>query len=231
MLLTDLQELKKTLEIHPENTQEDAKLWLFVEWATGLIEESLGIQPGRLSLKERTEFYGGTGTQMLLLRSRPVILDSASAPTNLTVLVDEGGFFGSKSGSFAQPALTWGGDYCLDIDQDDGLSSRSAILFRINGYWPRPTHRQVGLLTPFVGTSLGNVKVTYNGGHTVDMLPSSFRAAVNMQVAAMRYMFPLGMALTSESYEERNISLSQPQKDYLMGMVKPLLSAYRNWKW
>ena len=70
MLWTDIQELKSVLEIDPGNTSEDKKLLLVIEWASAWMEEILG-RPG-FGYKARTEFYSGTGTQTLLLRSRPV---------------------------------------------------------------------------------------------------------------------------------------------------------------
>ena len=222
MLLTDLRELKKYLDIEPGDTSEDSKLSFFVEHASQWIEELLD-RPG-LSFKSRTEFYQGTGTQRLPVRSRPVY----TSPT-VQVFVDDVGYFGSASGSFASTtALTYGTDFAVQVDQEDG-TSRSGILLRLNDTWPKPQVRQFGYLSPFVWSAQGNVKVIYTAGYTVDTLPSVFRLAVNLLVARMRYLFPLGMEIGSESYEERSISLIADRKDYLIAQIRPMLWNYRNW--
>ena len=223
MLLTDIRELKTILEIDPDNKAEDVKLNFLVEQASKLIEEYLN-RPG-LSFNSRTEYYNGTGSQQLLLRSRPVY----TTPT-IQVFIDEHGFYGSTSGSFDPQLcqLNYGTDFCLKIDQDDG-TSRSGILVRLHSFWPRPGVRQQGYLSPFIGTSFGAIKIIYSAGYTVDNLPAPFRLACNALVARMRYLLPLAMELKSESYEDRAITVATEQKDYLMAIVKPMLVFYRNW--
>lgn len=240
--MSDLREIKKTLEIHPLNTAEDVKLLFFLEWAQDWIEEYLN-RKGKLWYKQRTEYYNGTGTQKLLLRSRPVF----ATPT-IQVYVDENGFFGSPTGSFDPQLsnLVYGQDFCLKIDQDDGISSRSGILLRINsgssqgqtgsnvggfGIWPRRQVRQIGFLSPFIQDSFGSIKVVYWGGYTVDTAPGQLRGACNLLVTRMRYIWPVGMAIGTDSYEERAIGFVEEKKEYLMGFVKPMLSTMRNWRW
>ncbi len=225
MLLTDIRELKTILDIDPDNKAEDVKLNFLVEQASKLIEEYLN-RPG-LSFNSRTEYYNGTGSQNLLLRSRPVYTDPP-----IQVFVDEGGFYGSTSGSFdpQQCQLFYGQDFCLKIDQDNG-TSRSGILVRLHAFWPRPGVRQQGYLSPFIGTSYGAIKIIYSAGYTVDDLPAPFRLACNTLVARMRYLLPLAMELKSESYEDRAITVATEQKDYLMSLVKGMLVYYRNWSW
>jgi len=222
-LMTDLIELKTILEIPFENTQEDSKLLFLMEYATSWIEEILN-RPG-LFYRQRTEYYNGTGTQKLLLKSRPVF------PENMQVYVNQQGYYGANSGAFqSNTQLTYGSNYVLWIDQDDG-SSRNGILLRINGYWPRPFARQQGWLTSFISQDTGSVKVVYYGGYTVDSLPSQLRLACNILVSKMRYLMPVGMELSSEGYEERSISIVNKEKDYLLSTVKDLILTYRNWKW
>lgn len=223
MILTDLRELKKVLEIPEEDTSEDLKLSFIIELVSNWIEEVIN-RPG-LTFRSRTQYYKGSGTSKLLLRSRPVFTE----PT-IQVWVDEAGNFGSRSGSFdSTTSLTYGEHFCLQIDQDDEISSRSGILLRIGDVWPKPPVRQRGYLTPFIGDGRGEVKVTYSAGYTVDTLPSVFRLATNLLVARLRYVLPLGMELNAESYEERNISLATEQKDYLLAMVRPMLMQFKNW--
>lgn len=224
MLWTDLRELKAVLDIHPQDSSEDKKLNFFNEWASAWLEETIGRQ---LTLKSRTEYYNGTGTQKLVLRHRPVF----TTPT-IQVFVDEAGFFGSASGAFdaGTTAFTYGTDFCLQIDQDDG-SSRSGVLVRINNLWPKPSVRQRGLLSPFIGEGFGTIKVVYSAGYTVDTLPAQLRLACNLLVARLRYIFPLGMEINSDSYEERNIGFVAERDDYILSIVKPMVLQFRNWRW
>ena len=61
-------------------------------------------------------------------------------------------------------------------------------------------------------------------------MPALLRQAVLTLVVRMRYLMPVGMEIGSESYEERNITVVAEKKDYLMGIVKPMvLPYYRNW--
>lgn len=224
MIMTDLRELKLVLEIAPENTVEDAKLSLFIMWATDIIESYLN-RPG-LTLQQRTEYYGGTGTQKILLKNRPVLLDPVPQ-----VWVDENGFYGSSSGAFQSSSsqLTFGTDFCLDAP-NAGEPSKSGILIRINRLWPRPSARQQGLLSPFMTQSFGNVKVTYWGGYTVDTLPGDFRMATVALVTKMRGFWPVGFELSSDSEPDKNISIIAERKDYLMALTKSLLWRFRNWR-
>lgn len=224
MLYTDLSELKTVLEIDPADTSEDTKLNFFVAQASAWIEELLN-RPG-MTYKSRTEFYKGTGTQKLTLRSRPVY----STPT-IQVYEDNAAYFGSATGAFdpTLTQLTYGIDFCLQIDQEDGVSSRSGILLRINDIWTKPQVRQFGLLSPFIEDDPGSLKVVYSAGYLVDNLPTPFRLAANTLIAEMRYLFPLGMPIASESYEERSIAMMQ-YKDYLLTMIRPMLMPFRNWK-
>lgn len=223
--LSDLNEIKVGLEIDPANTAEDKKLLLFLDFASDWIGEALGRRGGIL-YKSRTEYYDGTGTTRLLLRSRPAF----TTPT-IEVAHDANGFWGASSGAFTSTgsALTYGVDFALRVDQDDG-SSRSAVLVRMNGVWERKYGRQAGWLSPFVVRDTGSYRVTYSAGYTIDALPALLRQAVMTLVARMRYLLPVGMELSSENYEERAITIATERKDYLMGLVRPMVVPYyRNW--
>ncbi len=229
MIMTDIRELKSQLQIDPANTQEDKNILFFIEQASNLIEEHLGRD---FTYKSRTIFRRGTGTQKLLLPHRPVYPFPTGNYAALQVIEDTQGYYGSASGSFQPPTappLVYGQDYALQIDQDDG-SSRSAILIRINEYWHKPTVRQHGLLSPFISFDTGSYQVTYTAGFTVDNQPALMRLACNQLVAAIRYMWPLGVPLASENYEDRGISQALGQnRDVLLGLTKVIMSSYRNW--
>lgn len=224
MIYTDIFEVKTILSIPLNDNSEDIALNFYIEQASSLIDEFLN-RPD-ISYKSRTEYYNGSGTQKLNLRSRPVFTD----PT-IQVFTNDTAYFGSVSGSFdSSTALTYGTDFALQIDQENG-SSRSGILININKFWNKPSYRQRGFLSPFIGEGYGNIKVIYTAGYTVDTLPAGLRGAANLLVARMRYVFPLGMELTSESYEDRAIAMGTERRDYLLALVKPMLFTYRNWRW
>lgn len=225
MLLTDLREVKSILQIDTCNDAENKVLSFYIEWASRLIEDYLDRQ-NVLEYQSRTEYYNGTGTQELLLKSRPVY----TTPT-IQVWEDSSSHFGSEADDFpSSSALTYGEDFFLVLDQTDTTVSRSGILVRRNKFWNKRNVRQGGYLSPFIGPNYGTIKVTYTGGYKVDDLPSDIRMAANMVVAKLRMVFPMGMVLNSESYEERAVSYVKYRND-LLGVVKPILFQYRNWKW
>ncbi len=225
MLYTDLLELKHILEIDLNDTQEDLKLAFLIEWASALIDQWLGFADvGGIDKQERAEFYGGTNTNKLVLNIRPAFADPVPQ-----VFLDGQGGYGAISGSFGpETKLIYGDDFSLAIDKPDG-SSQSAILYKKNGVWPRNLYRSAGLLASYTGPSPGTIRVVYTAGYTPDSIPSAFRVAGNFMVARLRYMMPLGMELNSEGYEERSIGVATDAKDYMLGVIKPLLWQYRNW--
>lgn len=223
MLYEDLRELKSLFEIDPENTAEDKALLIYNQWMTSVVEEVCGR---KFTYGLYTEYYKGTGSLKLVLKKRPVYV----SPSPPLVYIDQGGFFGSASGAFTgqNTQLFYGSDFCMDIDQDDN-TSRSGILYRIGDFWQKIPYRQEGYLFPFVGPDLGSYKIVYYGGFTVSQLPGAFRLACAELVAGIRYLFPTGLPTTAENYEDRAISLSPSQYDYLLSLARPRLSTYRNW--
>ncbi len=222
--ISDLLELKTYLGIDPANTNQDIKLSLFLDVASQWIEEILD-RP--LNFKSRTEYYAGTGTQKRLLRARPVYTDPVPQ-----VFLDEMGFYGARSGSFGTTTqLTWGTDFVLQLLPSDEGWCRSGLLIRINNFWPKPPVRERGYLSPYVGDSFGSIKVIYTAGFLYDNLPAPLRMAVNFLVARFNYVWPLGLELNSESYEERSISIVNSEKHKLLALVTPMILPYRNWRW
>lgn len=209
------------------DTSEDAKLLLLIEQASALIEE---FMERPIALKQRTEWYQGTGTQRLVLKCRPAYVSPAPI-----VYVSEGtGYFGQASGSFQSSGdlVTYGDGCALQVDQEDTTKSRSGILWRMGGKcWPKPVVRQRPYLSPFQWYDTGSIQVTYTAGYTVDNLPSQFRLAANLLIMRLRYIMPIGYQITSESYEERSVSLQVPDHDDLMSIVRPLLWPWKNHNW
>lgn len=225
MLYSDLLEIKSMFQIDPNDKSEDKSLGFILEMASSWIEQAIN-RPG-LTYKQRTEYYNGSGTQKLLLRHRPVFL----TPSLPSVFVDENGYFGSVSGAFTDSTSTmvYGVDYCLWLDGDDLTKSKNGILVRINDIWPKPMVRQAGYLSPFVSTGFGSIQVNYWAGYTVDTLPAAFRMACDLLVAKLRFIFPLGLELNSDAFEDKNIAIAASQKQYLMSLVMPMLMPFRNW--
>lgn len=174
----------------------------------------------------RTRYYNGTGTAKLLLAHRPVY-----TTPEIQVWVDENGFWGETSGAFSSTPLTYGSDFFLQLDTQENGTSRSGILVRRSRYWTRPTLRQNGYLSPYIGEAFGNIKVTYAAGYRVDNLPPVFRLACNILVARLRALFPLGWVSSSESYEDRSVSVALPQKRRWLEEIWAMIGGHRNWKW
>ncbi len=229
MILADLRELKSRLDLDPNNVTEDKNLWFWIRTASDWIEEWLNRH---LMLQQRTEYYKSTGTLKLLLRSRPVF-PLFGTSQQITVYLDEAGYYGAASGAFNSTTslLVYGVDYGLQLDSQDGTYSRSGILFRINNYWPKPFFRQAGLLAPFIGESFGSIKVVYTAGYSPDTLPEQIREACMLLVARFRYIWPLGLELNSESYEDRSISIVTSEKTKMWALVAPLIQSFRNVKY
>lgn len=225
ILLTDLQETKAILQIANGDTSDDKLLLFLIEIASSWIQEILGRD---LEYKSRTEYYNGTGTQNLMLRARPVF----TTPTP-RVWVDYNGDYDAPTNAFADSTeITYGNisnGFCVAVDQDNG-SSRSGVLVRTGNYWPKPTVRSWGLLTPYLGQAAGNIKVEYTAGYTVDTTPSQVRFACVTLVAKMRSLLPEGMEIGSESYEERHIAVVWDQKHSLISTIRPMIWSQRNWK-
>lgn len=233
MLYANLYEVATRLEIPVTDTREQANLGFWIRTATNWINEILNRDATGLGYQTRTRFYKGTGSQKLTLRDRPVFPSPTDGNSVLTVYVDEAGYWGSAPGSFdpTTSLLVYGQDYALDIDQADG-SSRSAILYRINDYWPRPNVRTTGLLSPYIGPPAGNVKVVSTAGFTEDTLPDIVTEACVFLTSRIRYIYPLGVEFTSDAGDERSLSIVTSEKTKLLALVRPMLIPfYRNWKW
>jgi len=235
MLWSDISELKRVLEVDVRDTSQDIKLNFINEWIGDWFGELLN-RPG-FELKQRTEYYDGTSTQKLLLRSRPVYTVQNGISVVPTVYLDEGGNFGSSSGAYTATGsqLVYGQDFSLFLDTDtnsDGTddASRSGILWRINSYWPKRSVRQQGLLSPFLAQNPGILKISYLGGYSVDTMPAQLRMAADLLAAKLNYLLPLGLELGSESYEDRHISTLIRSKNWLLSLVWPMIMPFRNWK-
>jgi len=105
------------------------------------------------------------------------------------------------------------------------------MLIRINNAWPKLRVRQQGYLFPYISKSFGIIKVTYTAGYTANTLPAVLRMALNLLSAKLYRLWPEGVAVTSESYEERSISVMDSEKDYLLKTIRPMIYSFKNYRW
>lgn len=176
-----------------------------------------------------TEFIDGNDSIEICVRNRPL------TATGLNVYEDNQGFWGSPAGSFDSTLtkLVYGTDYALRIDQPDGVTSRSGILYRINNAWYRPKAYRGGQITPaFEGAGSGNIKVTYTGGYAT--IPSDIQEACMMLCSAVKNRANLGEALLAENKENYQYQL-RPLIASAFGALPPdtlaILARYRNLGW
>lgn len=189
MALTTLDEVKVHLGIALTDTSRDAQLTALIAQASSVIASYLKQD---VEEAEYTEYYEGTGRQVLPLRHRPVS-DVSS------VRVDTVGYYGVPAASFgADTELVAGTDYVLMADQPDGVSRRG-WLARIGAVWPRPNLDAPDVLTNEPGLSLGNVLVTYTAGYAV--IPPAITLACNMLVASLARSASAGGPIDSESFD------------------------------
>ncbi len=163
-ILTTLAKLKTHLSI--ADTSEDALLTqLLLE-----LDEVVASWTGRAKVPGRnpfesvaaSEYYDGTGRNVLVLKRRPVTLVSA-------VYVDALGAYGHGTDPFAAAtALPLGADFApssLDASEENG-----GLLIRLGGaVWPE---------------GQGNIKITYTAGYVT--IPVDLEMAVHQLAAAVR---------------------------------------------
>lgn len=188
--------------------------------AKALIEEYLGR---KIIQDTYTEFYAGKGRQLLVLRQRPV-------QSITSIFVDELAYWGDAPGAFGNSTLlVEGTDFALDRDQADG-SSRSGLVYKINGYWPVPVTHAYGEITPAFGR-IGNIKITYVAGHVEE--PPDLKLALSLTMAHLMQLIRRGGLVQSESDDDIGVSydLAVPQNftgDILPPHVKRILARSKN---
>jgi hypothetical protein len=226
----DLKTLKSQFGIQPGDTSEDTLIGLFMNQASAAIETWCDRQ---FSQALYTQYLLGNGLSEIDLLNRPIYpLGTTNFPTPMAVYEDENGFWGSNSSSFdpTTTLLTYGTDYAMEIDQQDG-SSRSGILYKINGFWTIPFTYRPGVISSFTGPGTGNIKVVYVGGYSA--VPPDIQLALFLQIAAVRNAKNYGHLLASESRGDGAGSTSysaqlRSKAGILTPEVTSLLAAYRN---
>jgi len=202
----------------------DAQLDAIIPGVVARIEEFCG----RTFLQDDyTEFICGNGSREICLRNRPVILD------DLTVWQSDMGYWGQAQDVFGDDAeLVLGVDYALAIDQPDGETSRSGILYRITGTWTRWPEYTAGQISAALGAPIGNIKVEYTGGFVT--VPADVKQAAFILAASVRSKANLGEAVLSETLETYSYQLRPIVDAAFGGMPGDSLAAlarYRNLPW
>ena len=151
------------------------------------------------------------------------------------IFEDWQGCYGQGPGSFqAVTALQPGVDYVLDIDQPDGQTSRSGIVYKIQDVWWRPTERTPGILSTRLGPSRGSIKVIYQAGYS--SVPTDLQEACEMAIAKARQMggsgAPTGTRKNSDGWEDYHYSVANLSKwGVLDGEVGAVLARYQDLGW
>lgn len=157
--LTTVDKLKLHLGIPLSDTSEDDAL---AQWLDELDHVVYGVT-GRSSFSsaEATEYYDGSGRELLVLGRRPVTAIAG-------VWVDGAGYYGHGADAFpASAEWTIGEQFVpksLAASEENG-----GLLVAIRGYWPEGT---------------GNIKVTYTAGYAV--IPADLELAVHQLAATIR---------------------------------------------
>lgn len=153
--------------------------------------------------RQDTEYYGGDGSQILILRNRPV-------QQLLSVYQDAQAFYGEASEAFAASTLlTAGTDYNLrrDTRTTSPEISRTGMVYRIASYWPPQRIRTYGNLALRQAEADGNIKATYVHGYCP--MPADLQAGVAATVALMKLTAKFGRPINSESITYYSYSLGQ----------------------
>lgn len=218
MALTTVSIVKTHLGI--SGSTEDTLLTQLVAEADALIKSQLK-QP--IESATYTEFYAGNGERLLPLKQRPV-----SSITSIHL--DSDGYYGDGSGAFATAdLLTAGTDYVLVRDQSGG-NSKSGLVAKIGGVWPRPSAATQGLLAQHPGLALGNIKVVYVAGYLT--VPKDLEWLANQVVADMRRTRKQGVALSSERLDYYSYSVGESATEVsasAMAEVRKVAARYREW--
>ncbi len=173
--------------------------------------------------KQYTEYYSGTGTNVFVLKQRPV------QALGLAISVDQTGYFGmNPNGAFASTTLlVEGTDFVLKRDNANQTEiCLSGKVMRIGTYWQRPVARSLGLMAGSPGDALGNIKAVYTAGWMP--LQDNVRMACCEYVNIMRR----GPGVLSEHYDYYGYNLDPAKdRDNVLGGVRDLLSDLKKWVW
>ncbi len=151
-----------------------------------------------IELATYTEYYDAEPTENIILRFGPV------ATSGLQVTVAP--FSGGNPAKFVGLApLNLYTDYVLDVDQPDGVTSRSGLLIRIGGAWGYYFLAPVRRLNSALESDKRAVQVIYTAGYTV--VPPSVTLAAYLVMSKLWLSRQMGAQATSASLNGASYSL------------------------
>ena len=168
-----------------------------------------------------TEYYSGTGNQIVVLNQAPV-------QSIISVHEDKDGYFGDGTDAFStSTALTQGTDFVLRKDDNTATEvSGSGILYRIGKHWPRPYLRSHNQLSSAPSQGIGNIKVVYVAGWA--SVPADIEFAANKLVISMIGSRDKAERLESERIEDYSYTLAASEDaSRLLDSVKGTLARYK----
>lgn len=216
MALTTAATIKTLLGF--SDTSLDAVLAILIPQADEMIK---GYLQREIEQATYTEYYSGSGNQVIVLNQTPV-------QSITSVNEDRDGYFGDGTDAFpAASLLVEGTDYVLRKDDATATEvSKSGILYRIGKAWPRPSVRLQGQLASAPGLGLGNIKVVYVAGWAT--VPSDIQFAANKLVTSMLQSRSLQGPLESESIEDYSYTIAGAEEQAnMLDSVKGSLARYK----
>jgi hypothetical protein len=210
--LTTLADLKTYLGI--SDSSEDDLLNLLIADADAAILGYIGRTIEQATL---TEFYSGDGTQMLVLKQRPVT-------TVTSVHVDQSGYSGQGSGAFdSTTEWTAGEDFYIRTVVENESNTGELVAIKGPGTFTADHQPKTWGEWP-LGT--GNIKVVYTAGYST--VPSDLAGACRMLVSWMRASRDNGRAIESEKLGSYSYKLMDDDGVPELATVKGVCNRYRN---
>lgn len=195
MALTNRANIKTLIGIG--DTSLDDVIDLMIPQADAIIKGYLQRDIEQVSY---TEYYNGTGSQVLVLNQSPVQFITS-------VHEDRDGYYGDGTDAFpSSSTLVEGTDFVLRKDDNTVTEkSKSGILYRIKKNWYRPQVRYGNQLASSPGFGMGNIKVVYVAGWAV--VPSDIQFAASKLVVSMLESRSKAGRLQSENIEDYSYTL------------------------
>ncbi len=219
-ILTTLAKLKTHLSIPQSDNTENA---LLNQILAEIDKAVLRFCKRGFSSEETTEYYDGSGRELLLLKRRPVTAIKG-------VWVDQSGYYGHGSGAFAD-STEWviGTDFApLSLAESE---ENAGMLVAIGGSsFPSfsPTSDSCGVRIWPEGR--GNIKVTYTAGYS--HVPDDLALAVHQLAAVVRKSAQQGTGgvIGHETFGEYSYSLLTGDTASGIEMVaaRGILAGYRD---
>lgn len=214
-VLTTLEKLKTHLGIPQTDLSENALLnQILAEVDISVLK----FCKRGFSSAQATEYYDGTGRELLILKRRPVT-------AVLGVWVDSNGWYGQAAGAFAtSTAWTVGEDFAspsLAESEENG-----GMLIAI----PQACGFEAGTIPRYWPEGRGNIKVTYTAGYVT--IPDDLALAVHQLAATVRKGAEHGTSgpIGSETFGEYSYSLLTGDRASGIEMVaaRGILANYRD---